>query len=117
MRGGAADRLRLLGPTHPQTYDSRYRLAWLYGMEGRPDASLAAFEALLVDLVRVRGRRHLATLRCRGALIPALRHSGRLAEAEVEARALLSYERELGVVQSYDVSARDELELLRRMRH
>ncbi|MBV9315485.1 MAG: tetratricopeptide repeat protein [Pseudonocardia sp.] len=110
-----AERLRLLGPTHPHTLTSRYRLAWLDGRGGEHDRSLAAFEQLLTDLREVLGEYHHATFRCRGAIVRALRLSGRIDAAEAAALELIRLENELGIVQSREnVSAREELALLRR---
>lgn len=63
------DRLRLLGPRHPHTLNSRYRQAWLERLDGNYDQARAMCEGLLVMLCNVLGEFHVETMRCRGEIV------------------------------------------------
>ncbi|WP_239382498.1 tetratricopeptide repeat protein, partial [Frankia sp. CIT1] len=59
------DRLRVLGPDHPDTLAARNNLAGTYGTAGRVEEAINRFEQVLTDLVRVLGPDHplVATVR------------------------------------------------------
>ena len=63
-----ADRLRVLGPDHPDTLRSRSSLASWRGQTGLAEEAALAFEDLLADRVRVLGPDHPDTLRTRGSM-------------------------------------------------
>ncbi|AEV85674.1 Nephrocystin-3 [Actinoplanes sp. SE50] len=60
-----ADRLRVLGPDHPDTLITRHGLAWWRGEAGDPAGAVTAYEELLSDRLRVLGPDHLDTLATR----------------------------------------------------
>ncbi len=62
------DQLRVLGPDHPRTLNTRNYLASWRGEAGDPAGAAAAFEELLVDMLRVLGPDHPQTVDTRGRL-------------------------------------------------
>ena len=62
------DRLRLLGPEHPDTLSTRHDLARWQGEGGDPDGAAAALEQLVIDCLKVLGSQHPYTLKTRRAL-------------------------------------------------
>ena len=62
------DRLRVLGPDHPETLTTRANLARWRGRRGIPAGAVAAFEELLADYQRVLGPDHPETLTTRANL-------------------------------------------------
>ena len=63
-----ADRLRVLGPDHPDTLSTRAHLAAQVAGAGRVGEAITAFEALLADQMRVLGPDHPNTLTTRRQL-------------------------------------------------
>ena len=63
-----ADRLRVLGPDHPDTLSTRNNLAFWLGEAGRVDDAIAGFETLLTDQLRVLGPDNPNTLNTRNNL-------------------------------------------------
>jgi Tetratricopeptide repeat len=63
-----ADRLRVLGPDHPDTLTTRNNLAGLRGVAGDAAGAAAAYEELLADRLRVLGPDHPDTLTTRDSL-------------------------------------------------
>jgi hypothetical protein len=59
------DRLRVLGPDHPNTLTTRHNLARWRGQAGDPAGAATAFEQLLTDRLRVLGPDHPDTLTTR----------------------------------------------------
>ncbi|MFI2764332.1 tetratricopeptide repeat protein [Streptomyces echinatus] len=57
-----ADRLRVLGPDHPDTLTARANLALWRGEAGDPDGAAAAQEELLAARLRLLGPDHPDTL-------------------------------------------------------
>ena len=57
------DRVRVLGPDHPDTLTTRNNLAVAYGDVGRLAEAINAWEKLLPDCQRVLGREHPLTKR------------------------------------------------------
>ncbi|MFE7475747.1 tetratricopeptide repeat protein, partial [Streptomyces sp. NPDC057575] len=57
-----ADRLRVLGPDHPETLAARHNFASFRGEAGDAAGAAAAFEELLADRLRVQGPDHPNTL-------------------------------------------------------
>lgn len=49
------DYLRVLGPDHPETLDTRHTLAYRFGEAGDPAGAAIALEQLLTDYLRVLG--------------------------------------------------------------
>ncbi|MGK5559421.1 tetratricopeptide repeat protein, partial [Actinomadura kijaniata] len=60
-----ADRLRVLGPDHPDTLTTRHNLAYWRGEAGDAAGAVTAFEGLLADFLRVLGPDHPHTLTTR----------------------------------------------------
>ncbi|HEY5151266.1 MAG TPA: tetratricopeptide repeat protein, partial [Mycobacterium sp.] len=63
-----ADRLRVLGPDHPDTLSTRSNLASWRGEAGDPAGAAAAIQDLLTDQLRVLGPDHPDTLTTRNNL-------------------------------------------------
>ncbi|WP_331746107.1 tetratricopeptide repeat protein [Streptomyces virginiae] len=59
------DRLRVLGPDHPDTLTTRHDLAHWRGRAGDPAGAAAALAELLADRMRVLGPDHPHTLTTR----------------------------------------------------
>ena len=59
------DRLRVLGPDHPDTLITRSNIALWRGEAGDPAGAITAFEQLLPDQLRVLGPDHPDTLTTR----------------------------------------------------
>ncbi|MEU8004404.1 tetratricopeptide repeat protein [Catellatospora sp. NPDC049111] len=59
------DRLRVLGPDHPDTLVTRSNIAYWQGAAGDPAGAAEAFEQLLTDRLRVLGPDHPSTLTTR----------------------------------------------------
>ena len=92
-----ADRVRVLGPDHPDTLTVRNNLAGAYKSAGRLAEAVELFERVLADRVRVLGPDHPDTLAARNNLAGAYKSAGRLAEAvELFERVLAERERVLG---------------------
>ena len=68
-----ADRVRVLGPDHPDTLASRNGLAGAYYSAGRLGEAIPLFEEVLADRVRVLGDDHPDTLTSRRNLEAARR--------------------------------------------
>jgi hypothetical protein len=60
-----ADRLRILGPDHPDTLATRHDLAVWQGVAGDPAGAAGALDGLLADYLRVFGATHRDTLAMR----------------------------------------------------
>lgn len=76
------------GPDHPDTLETRHRLARTLMTMGEPDASLAEYREVAAGYRRLRGKHHPATLRSRHQLAFALLWADRLEEAEAEQRSV-----------------------------
>ncbi|MFF3787694.1 tetratricopeptide repeat protein, partial [Streptomyces sp. NPDC001933] len=74
-----ADRVRVLGPDHPDTLTTRHNLAYWRGQAGDAAGAATRFEELLADRVRVLGTDHPDTLTTRQNLA----HWRREAKSEV----------------------------------
>ncbi len=83
------DRLRFLGPDHPNTLSTRHNIASSLGRSGHIDEALEEFRALLHDRLRILGPDHPNTLFLRGNIARWLGESGRIDEALEELRAVL----------------------------
>jgi hypothetical protein len=59
---------RVLGPSHPDTLDTRHELYALWATTGQTDQAREAFADLLADRNRIQGPNHPQTLRARQAL-------------------------------------------------
>ena len=92
-----ADRVRVLGPDHPDTLTVRNNLAGAYKSAGRLAEAVELFERVLADRVRVLGPDHPDTLAARNNLAGAYYSVGRFGEAiELFERVLAERERVLG---------------------
>ena len=92
-----ADRVRVLGPDHPDTLTVRNNLAGAYKSAGRLAEAVELFERVLADRVRVLGPDHPDTLTTRNNLAFAYHSAGRFDEAiELYERVLAEQERVLG---------------------
>ncbi len=60
-----SDRVRILGPDHPDTLGTRGSIATCTGVSGDPAGALRLFQQVLPDLVRVLGPDHPDTLATR----------------------------------------------------
>ncbi|MEV7395297.1 tetratricopeptide repeat protein, partial [Streptomyces sp. NPDC091215] len=80
------DRLRVLGPDHPDTLTTRNNLAYWRGEAGDPVGAATAFAELLDDHMRVLGPGHPDTLSTRNNLAHWQREAeqGRKGEASVD---------------------------------
>ncbi|WP_419469331.1 tetratricopeptide repeat protein [Candidatus Frankia alpina] len=65
------DRLRILGPDHPDTLASRSNLAGAYQSAGRLDQAIDLHEQTLTDRLRILGPDHPHTLTSRNNLAAA----------------------------------------------
>jgi tetratricopeptide repeat protein len=82
----ATDATDALGSDHPDTLTSHHDLAYWRGAAGDPAGTVAAFEKLLDDYLRVLGADHPRTLTARGHL------AGYRAEAGDPAGAVAAFE-------------------------
>ena len=78
-----ADRIRVLGPDHPDTLSSRNNLASVHQKVGCHGEAIALYEQNLADRLRVLGPDHSDTLSSRNNLAYAYESAGRLKEAIV----------------------------------
>ncbi|MFJ2027730.1 tetratricopeptide repeat protein [Streptomyces sp. NPDC087897] len=93
----AAQRLRLLGPDHPDTLAGRYEIGVTLSRTGRADEALREFTHVVEGRERVLGSDHPHTLAARQARAHALGRLGRHAEAhEVYEAVLAVRERVMG---------------------
>ncbi len=83
------DRLRILGPDHPNTLFLRGNIARWLGESGRIDEALEELRAVLHAQFRVLGADHPDTLITRSNIASSLGRSGHIDEALEEFRALL----------------------------
>lgn len=81
LRRALTERLRVLGPDHPDTLASRNNLASTYALAGEPGQAIPLFEQALFDFLRIRGRNHPDTLTCWNNLAFAQLSAGHLALA------------------------------------
>ena len=92
-----ADRMRVLGPDHPNTLEARNNLAGAYDDIGRFSEAIELYERVLADQERVLGPDHPDTLTTRNNLAVAYRSAGRFGEAiELYKWVLADQERVLG---------------------
>jgi len=93
LREVLAEQRRAIGSDHPDTLQTRYRLAWVLGLEGHHAESEEMFRQLLTDRRRVFGEDNVATTatRHRVGWVRALQHD--YAQAESIFRGLLPDER------------------------
>ena len=92
-----ADRMRVLGPDHPNTLEARNNLAGAYDDIGRFSEAIELYERVLADQERVLGPDHPDTLTTRNNLAVAYHSAGRFGEAiELCERVLFERERVLG---------------------
>ena len=106
------DRLRMLGPDHPDTLTSRNILAVWLGDSGRIDEAITAFEGLLADQQRVLGPDHPNTLNTRNNLAVWLGKSGRVDEVITAFEGLLAdQQRVLGPDHPNTLNTRNNLAL------
>ena len=92
-----ADRLRVLGPDHPSTLNSRNNLARAYQDAGDLGRAIPLLERALADRLRVLGPDHPSTLDTRNLLAWAYQDAGDLGRATpLYRRALADSERVLG---------------------
>ena len=92
-----ADRVRVLGPDHPDTLTTRNNLAGAYYFAGRFGEAIELLGRVLADRVRVLGPDHPDTLTTRNNLAGAYYFAGRFGEAiELLGRVLAERERVLG---------------------
>ena len=92
-----ADRMRVLGPDHPNTLETRNNLAGAYDDIGRFSEAIELYERVLADQERVLGPDHPDTLTTRNNLAVAYHSAGRFGEAiELCERVLFERERVLG---------------------
>ncbi|WP_030703646.1 MULTISPECIES: serine/threonine-protein kinase [unclassified Streptomyces] len=93
----AAERLRLLGPDHPDTLASRYEIGFTLSRTGRADEALREFTRVAAGREGALGADHPQTLAARQATAHALGRLGRHAEAhEVYEAVLAVRERVMG---------------------
>ncbi|MFH8884614.1 tetratricopeptide repeat protein [Streptomyces californicus] len=93
----AAERLRLLGPDHPDTLASRYEIGFTLTRTGRADEALREFTRVAAGREGALGADHPQTLAARQATAHALGRLGRHAEAhEVYEAVLAVRERVMG---------------------
>ncbi|MGW1217772.1 tetratricopeptide repeat protein [Streptomyces californicus] len=93
----AAERLRLLGPDHPDTLASRYEIGFTLSRTGRADEALREFTRVAAGREGALGADHPQTLAARQATAHALGRMGRHAEAhEVYEAVLAVRERVMG---------------------
>jgi tetratricopeptide (TPR) repeat protein len=76
-----ADRLRMLGESHPDTLTSRNNLAFAYQWAGNLDRAIPLYEQTLADSIRVLGEEHPSTLTSRNNLATTYRAAGDLGRA------------------------------------
>ena len=76
-----ADRIRVLGPDHPDTLSSRNNLAYAYESAGRLKEAIVMLGGALADSLRVLGPDHPGTFIVRNNLAYAYESAGRLEEA------------------------------------
>jgi len=81
-----------IGPDHADTLQTRYRLAWVLGLEGQYSESEDMFRKLLADRRRKFGEDHIATTATRHRIgwVRALQHDYK--QAELIFRELLPHE-------------------------
>jgi tetratricopeptide (TPR) repeat protein len=97
LRDILAGQQRVLGPDHPDALTTRYRLAWVLGLQGRLADSEQMFTQLLKDRRRVFGEHHYATTSSRHRIGWVLTLQHRYVQAEKVFRELLpDEERVLG---------------------
>ena len=75
------DRIRVLGPDHPDTLSSRNNLAYAYESAGRLEEAIVMLGGALADSLRVLGPDHPGTFIVRNNLAYAYESAGRLKEA------------------------------------
>jgi tetratricopeptide (TPR) repeat protein len=80
---------RSVGPDHPDTLTTRYRLAWVMGLEGQHTEAERMFRELLPDRRRVFGEDDIATTATRHRIAWALVLQRQYAQAEEIFRQLL----------------------------
>jgi tetratricopeptide (TPR) repeat protein len=89
LREILAGRQRILGPDHPDTLTTRYRLAWVLGLQGRLTDSEQMYRELLEDRRREFGEDDYATTSTRHRIGWVLVLQHRYAQAEEVFRQLL----------------------------
>ena len=92
FRDVLAARLRVQGPDHPDTLDTRHRLAIVMGARGDHAAAEAEFRDVLAARLRVQGPDHPDTLNARHEIAVEMAARGDHAAAEAEYRDLLAAE-------------------------
>ena len=105
-----ADRIRVLGPDHPDTLSSRNNLASVHQKVGCHGEAIALYEQNLADRLRVLGPDHSDTLSSRNNLAYAYESGGRLEEAiALYEQVLADRTRVLGPDHSDTLSSRNNL--------
>ena len=105
-----ADRMRVLGPDHPNTLEARNNLAGAYDDIGRFSEAIELYERVLADQERVLGPDHPDTLITRNNLAGAYKDVGRFGEAiELYKRVLADQERILAPDHPDTLTARNNL--------
>jgi tetratricopeptide (TPR) repeat protein len=82
-------RLRLLGPTHPDTLATRHNLAHIVQARGDLGTAEAEYRDILGKRAQALGAEHAATLTTRHNLAQVVRDEGQWADAETEFRTVL----------------------------
>ncbi|MEX0167614.1 tetratricopeptide repeat protein [Streptomyces sp. LMG1-1-1.1] len=101
-----ADRMRVLGADHPETFGARTDLAFALRDAGRFDEAIALLDTVCADSERVLGADHHDTLVARADLGYSLRKAGRLDEAiALEEQVLADRGRVMGPEHSATLAA------------
>jgi len=109
-----ADLERLLGPSHPDTLDTRSSLAAVYHAAGRTADAIPLVQQVLAARERLLGAYHRSTLASRNNLASAYRATGRPAEAiPLFEQNVAACERLLGADHPRTLASRRNLDLAR----
>ncbi|WP_176955589.1 tetratricopeptide repeat protein [Sinosporangium album] len=105
-----AQRVRLLGPDHPDSLMSRSILASAHAKAGRPDQAIPLHESTLAGRRRVLGDNHIDTLRTQNNLANAYRAAGDVNKAIALYESVLAdFERLCGSDHRDTMSGRNNL--------
>lgn len=110
LEHAVAERLRTLGPDHPETLESRHNLAVAYRSAGRINEAIQLHHTTLRDYERVLGLDHRDTLESRHNLANAYWSAGHLNEAIALHQETLNHrERVLGLDHPDTLRSRNNL--------